>query len=425
MKIRYLILFFLLLTPGLTEAATVKTVNGKLYRDVYFKEVTEKGLVFRYKRGTLTFKPEELAPIYRKIYATQIEKYTAIAGNDTGTVQQKINTEINKLQKRPPAERLLPLASMRQFYTRGKYKNTKISWVQWTREVHFSFRAFEIKAVKMDIIEALLLIEQLKEAYQQYGMLTTELKKLHTKLAQSAIKQYAVHVEKLKDLNLEQKLKQAEKLYTAYKNLPVDKNELTKIIRDCKIEKGINMCKDTRSHAAAISILNKIIAENPDHPRLQEMKQIKARQEYLLQAKEDFEFLFFACRETENTPPRLIRIMKKAITAYADTPYIAYAQKKWNEIEADKERKRAEKREREERERKERARKARMEREAMERYYKKMERENKYRMEREKREREGGSRPCSYCHGAGTWYDLATHREKICSSCRGSGRLNY
>ena len=33
------------------------------------------------------------------------------------------------------------------------------------------------------------------------------------------------------------------------------------------------------------------MTENPDHPRLQEMKQIKARQEHLLQAKEDFEFL--------------------------------------------------------------------------------------------------------------------------------------
>lgn len=402
MKIRFLILFILLLTPQLMEAATVKTVKGKLYRDVYFKEVTDKGLVFYFKWKTITFKPEELAPIYRKIYATQIEKYEKLAGIRGDDLQKKMDSEIDKLKNRPPAERLLPLASMRQFYTKEKYKDAKINFENWKQEVYSSFHAFELKALKMDTIEALFYIEQLKMAYQQYGILASELKKLHAKLSFSLAEQYSTHIEKLKTLKQDQKLKQAEKLYTVYKDLSVDRSELTNIIRDCKIEKGINMCKNTRSHASAISILNKLITENPEHPRLQEMKQALAKQKYLLQAKEDFAFLVSAYKKSAKNPARVISIMKKALEVYADTPYTANAKKqlaKWNEMEAEKERKLA-----------------------LERAEK--ERQHKLWLEREKQYRKQGWRPCPSCRGEGSRYNMIRQREEICYSCGGTGRQN-
>ena len=72
---------------------------------------------------------------------------------------------------------------------------------------------------------------------------------------------------------------------------------------------------------------------------------------------------------------------------------------KWNEMEAEKERKLA-----------------------LERAEK--ERQHKLWLEREKQYRKQGWRPCPSCRGAGSKYDMARHRERTCYSCGGTGRQN-
>ena len=403
MKIRHLILFILLLAPGLAKAATIETVDGKQHRDVYFKEVTANGLVFYFRQKTITFKPEEISPKYRKLYADKIEKYKKLSGANRDDSQQKFDAEIDKMKRHSPSARLLPLASVRKFYTRGKYKNAKINFKRWEQEVRSGFRDFEQKALDMEALEALLKLEQLKIAYQQYDILTSDLKRLHAKLSSSAMEQYAGHMKKLKTLDLDQKLEQAKKLYKVYKDLPVDRNELTTIIRDCTIEKQINLCKDTSSHESAISIMRRLISANPTHPRVPEMKQIIEKQEFHLQAKKDFAFLVTVQKQSKASLANLIRIMQKAVKVYADTPYAANAQKhltKWIEIKAEKERVAREQRERAERAARERA-------------------------ERQEQYRKQGWGSCDTCGGSGSKYDFARHQNSTCYRCDGTGRISY
>ena len=215
--------------------------------------------------------------------------------------------------------------------------------------------------------------------------------------------QYAEHMKKLKTLDLDQKLEQAKKLYKVYKDLPVNRNELTTIIRDSTIEKQINLCKDTSSHESAISIMGRLISANPKHPRVPEMKQIIEKQEFLLQAKKDFAFLVTVQKQSKASLDNLIRIMQKAVKVYADTPYAANAQKhltKWIEIKAEKERVARAQRERE-------AEAARARAERLEQY------------------RKQGWGPCDTCGGGGSRYDFARHQNSTCYSCGGTGRINY
>ena len=74
-----------------SEAADIRTVDGRIYNDVQFDRVGKKGLIFRHRCGIVTLSPEMLTPADRGRYSSQITEYDSLKAGGDGKPQPRKN----------------------------------------------------------------------------------------------------------------------------------------------------------------------------------------------------------------------------------------------------------------------------------------------------------------------------------------------
>lgn len=316
---------------GAVFAAQLRTVDGKIYRDVQFSRVNEKGLVFMHSNGMITLKPDKLNRLDRKKYAMQISEYEDFAGGKRAKTQKEFDSKVAALKNMAFAPRLLKLAELKRFYSTRYFTWAKLKFDKWEQAVSDAYEQFEKESSSMNIGNALYYARRCQAEYKNFDAFADKFTALLDVLSADAIEKFPQQVNGLKSMNAEQKLKQAEILLKSYETLPVDFDELRRIAVEAQgeidITKLISKFSKSTDHSQAIGELGNVIAKYPTHRMLQDAVKLKEYHVMCLDTKDNFDFIISYYSKNQSVA---FRVMAKALKIYTDSPYAANAKKTYD-----------------------------------------------------------------------------------------------